>query len=208
MASSTTPTIRASRLCRCLGRTRGHPRRPRRRQHRYRRYWPARSSGPALLIRLVPRPLTSARTQVDRIVADLEQLGNGNDPPDTALAGRRKVVPAGNVVGRTLRTRAAPLGLTRELVPCRSRCRDRAATHVRDHLAPRRGKTTLTEKFLLYGGALGVEAGSVKAREGRRSATSDWMALEQQRGISITSDGAPVPLPRPRRQLARHSGPP
>src|SRR5882724_3170352 len=52
---------------------------------------------------------------------------------------------------------------------------------------PDAGKTTLTEKFLLYGGALGVEAGSVKAREGRRSATSDWMALEQQRGISITS---------------------
>ncbi len=52
---------------------------------------------------------------------------------------------------------------------------------------PDAGKTTLTEKFLLYGGALGVEAGSVKAREGRRSATSDWMDLEQQRGISITS---------------------
>lgn len=52
---------------------------------------------------------------------------------------------------------------------------------------PDAGKTTLTEKFLLYGGALGAEAGTVKAREGRRSATSDWMDLEQQRGISITS---------------------
>jgi len=52
---------------------------------------------------------------------------------------------------------------------------------------PDAGKTTLTEKFLLYGGALGTEAGSVKARSGRRSATSDWMELEQQRGISITS---------------------
>ncbi len=53
---------------------------------------------------------------------------------------------------------------------------------------PDAGKTTLTEKFLLYGGALsGGEAGSVKARSERRSATSDWMALEQQRGISITS---------------------
>jgi len=53
---------------------------------------------------------------------------------------------------------------------------------------PDAGKTTLTEKLLLYGGALGgTEAGAVKAREGRRSATSDWMALEQQRGISITS---------------------
>jgi len=52
---------------------------------------------------------------------------------------------------------------------------------------PDAGKTTLTEKFLLYGGALTNEAGAVKARQGRRSATSDWMELEQQRGISITS---------------------
>ncbi len=53
---------------------------------------------------------------------------------------------------------------------------------------PDAGKTTLTEKFLLYGGALGgAEAGGVKARQGRRAATSDWMDMEQERGISITS---------------------
>jgi peptide chain release factor 3 len=52
---------------------------------------------------------------------------------------------------------------------------------------PDAGKTTLTEKFLLYGGALTTGAGAVKARGDRRSATSDWMELEQQRGISITS---------------------
>ena len=52
---------------------------------------------------------------------------------------------------------------------------------------PDAGKTTLTEKFLLYGGALTAGAGAVKARSGRRSATSDWMEMEQQRGISITS---------------------
>jgi peptide chain release factor 3 len=52
---------------------------------------------------------------------------------------------------------------------------------------PDAGKTTLTEKFLLYGGALSGTAGAVKARGDRRSATSDWMELEQQRGISITS---------------------
>lgn len=52
---------------------------------------------------------------------------------------------------------------------------------------PDAGKTTLTEKFLLYGGALTTGAGAVKAREGRRSATSDWMEMERQRGISITS---------------------
>ncbi len=52
---------------------------------------------------------------------------------------------------------------------------------------PDAGKTTLTEKFLLYGGALSAGAGAVKARGDRRSATSDWMELEKQRGISITS---------------------
>jgi len=51
---------------------------------------------------------------------------------------------------------------------------------------PDAGKTTLTEKFLLYSGAV-QEAGAVHAREGRRSARSDWMELEQQRGISISS---------------------
>jgi peptide chain release factor 3 len=51
---------------------------------------------------------------------------------------------------------------------------------------PDAGKTTLTEKFLLNAGAV-VTAGSVKAKAGGRSATSDWMELEQTRGISITS---------------------
>ncbi|HET9059210.1 MAG TPA: peptide chain release factor 3 [Acidimicrobiales bacterium] len=51
---------------------------------------------------------------------------------------------------------------------------------------PDAGKTTLTEKFLLYAGAV-AEAGAVKARGSRRRATSDWMAMEQERGISITS---------------------
>lgn len=51
---------------------------------------------------------------------------------------------------------------------------------------PDAGKTTLTEKLLLYGGAIQM-AGTVKGRKAARHATSDWMALEQQRGISITS---------------------
>ncbi|HEY9555994.1 MAG TPA: peptide chain release factor 3 [Acidimicrobiales bacterium] len=51
---------------------------------------------------------------------------------------------------------------------------------------PDAGKTTLTEKFLLYGGAL-QSAGAVKARGERRKVTSDWMEMEQKRGISITS---------------------
>ncbi|MGF1536679.1 MAG: peptide chain release factor 3 [Elainellaceae cyanobacterium] len=51
---------------------------------------------------------------------------------------------------------------------------------------PDAGKTTLTEKLLLYGGAI-HQAGAVKARRAQRHATSDWMKMEQQRGISITS---------------------
>ncbi len=51
---------------------------------------------------------------------------------------------------------------------------------------PDAGKTTLTEKLLLYGGALQL-AGSVTARKNQRSTTSDWMELEKQRGISVTS---------------------
>lgn len=51
---------------------------------------------------------------------------------------------------------------------------------------PDAGKTTLTEKLLLYSGMIHT-AGMVRAKKGRRAATSDWMAMEQERGISITS---------------------
>src|SRR5437868_8585787 len=51
---------------------------------------------------------------------------------------------------------------------------------------PDAGKTTLTEKLLLYGGAVQL-AGSVTARKNQRATTSDWMELERQRGISVSS---------------------
>ncbi len=51
---------------------------------------------------------------------------------------------------------------------------------------PDAGKTTLTEKLLLYGGAI-QQAGAVKARKAQRHATSDWMAIEKERGISVTT---------------------
>ena len=51
---------------------------------------------------------------------------------------------------------------------------------------PDAGKTTVTEQLLLYGGAIQM-AGTVKARKSSRHATSDWMAMEKERGISITS---------------------
>ncbi len=51
---------------------------------------------------------------------------------------------------------------------------------------PDAGKTTLTEKLLLYGGAIRL-AGSVKSRKTNKYAVSDWMEIEKQRGISVTS---------------------
>src|SRR6185312_2459395 len=51
---------------------------------------------------------------------------------------------------------------------------------------PDAGKTTLTEKLLLFGGAIRL-AGTVKGRKANRHATSDWMEIEKQRGISVTS---------------------
>ena len=51
---------------------------------------------------------------------------------------------------------------------------------------PDAGKTTLTEKLLLFGGSIEV-AGAVRGRKSQRAATSDWMELEKQRGISVSS---------------------
>ena len=51
---------------------------------------------------------------------------------------------------------------------------------------PDAGKTTITEKILLFGGAINM-AGTVKAKKSKKFATSDWMEIEKQRGISVTS---------------------
>jgi len=58
---------------------------------------------------------------------------------------------------------------------------------------PDAGKTTLTEKLLLFGGAIQL-AGTVKGRKASRHATSDWMELEKQRGISVTSSVMQFPF--------------
>lgn len=57
---------------------------------------------------------------------------------------------------------------------------------------PDAGKTTITEKLLLFGQAIQT-AGSVKGKRGQK-ATSDWMAMEQQRGISVTSSVMQFPI--------------
>ena len=56
---------------------------------------------------------------------------------------------------------------------------------------PDAGKTTITEKLLLYGGAI-QQAGSVTAHAGTAHTKSDWMSIEQQRGISISSSALTV----------------
>ena len=63
-------------------------------------------------------------------------------------------------------------------------CRIRRTFAIISH--PDAGKTTLTEKLLLYSGMIHT-AGMVRARKGRKAAASDWMAMEQERGISITA---------------------
>src|SRR5580704_3892959 len=57
---------------------------------------------------------------------------------------------------------------------------------------PDAGKTTLTEKLLLYSGMLRT-AGMVRGRKGRKAAASDWMSMEQERGISITASAMQFP---------------
>lgn len=59
---------------------------------------------------------------------------------------------------------------------------------------PDAGKTTLTEKFLLFGGQIQV-AGAVKNNKIRKTATSDWMEIEKQRGISVSTSVMKYPMP-------------
>ncbi len=75
-------------------------------------------------------------------------------------------------------------GVSADLAPLAEAVERRRNFAIISH--PDAGKTTLTEKLLLYGGAI-QQAGAVKAKGEQRKVTSDWMELEKQRGISITS---------------------
>src|SRR6478609_7919069 len=72
---------------------------------------------------------------------------------------------------------------------------------------PDAGKTTLTEKLLLFGGAIQL-AGEVKARGDRRRARSDWVTVERERGISVSSAVMSFECEGLAFNLARHAGPP
>src|SRR5690606_1046502 len=98
----------------------------------------------------------------------------------TAPAGPRPRCPQ----HRDSQSRTAPLLSSPPMADLAHEIQRRRTFAIISH--PDAGKTTLTEKLLLYGGAI-REAGSVKARRGGAHATSDWMELEQKRGISITS---------------------
>src|SRR5947199_3488091 len=77
--------------------------------------------------------------------------------------------------------RGRPSAMSSEIAP---QVRRRRTFAIISH--PDAGKTTLTEKLLLFSGAIQI-AGSVKARKASRHATSDWMEIEKQRGISVAS---------------------
>ena len=77
-------------------------------------------------------------------------------------------------------------GALRRGDPCQASPKSRFATHLRHHPHPDAGKTTLTEKLLLYTGTIQA-AGSVKGKSSAKHAVSDWMEIEKQRGISVTS---------------------
>ncbi len=81
----------------------------------------------------------------------------------------------------------APLSLATEMAPQRETAREVARRRTFGIIShPDAGKTTLTEKLLLFSGAIQL-AGTVKGRKSGRHATSDWMDIEKQRGISVAS---------------------
>jgi peptide chain release factor 3 len=80
--------------------------------------------------------------------------------------------------------RDAALDTTRRAAQIKSEAARRRTFGIISH--PDAGKTTLTEKLLLFSGAI-LQAGTVKARKSSRHATSDWMEIEKQRGISVAS---------------------
>jgi peptide chain release factor 3 len=69
---------------------------------------------------------------------------------------------------------------------------------------PDAGKTTLTEKLLLFGGAI-QEAGAVKSNKIKKGATSDFMEIERQRGISVATSVLGIRIQRHQNQYFRHS---
>src|SRR5258708_4430491 len=112
-----------------------------------------------------------------------ESSGCRLSPPFAAIC---PLIDGGRVVKRAgfLLVPGGGCGKFPALVDIKSEIAKRRTFAIISH--PDAGKTTLTEKLLLYGGAVQL-AGSVTARKNQRASTSDWMELERKRGISISS---------------------
>src|SRR5262249_31026153 len=113
-----------------------------------------------------------------------DRLSGSGRPPRRPRATTRRPpleLPCRPFCGRARRPRGPDSVTDREIA---SEIKRRRTFAIISH--PDAGKTTLTEKLLLFGGAIQM-AGTVKGRKAARHATSDWMRLEQQRGISVTS---------------------
>src|SRR4029453_14588695 len=149
--------------------------------------WPVRRPGTGAPSHEVPCP---PRVSCARVPGDLARPRSRHHSCGTApgWTGLRWLAgSAGNGTAFCRPARTLMLRMSESLSESASRRRTFA---IISH--PDAGKTTLTEKFLLYGGAV-QEAGQVKARGERRRARSDWMELEQKRGISISSAALQFP---------------
>src|ERR1700676_2721594 len=114
-------------------------------------------------------------------------VSRGLKSPNYPFWTRYRWVTAASDPARTTHSRNEPM--SSDLIT--ENIRKRRTFAIISH--PDAGKTTLTEKLLLFGGAIQM-AGTVKGRKATRHATSDWMALEQQRGISVTSSVMQFPF--------------
>jgi peptide chain release factor 3 len=104
--------------------------------------------------------------------------------------------PAASGAGPAVDTHESSGGFRRGVASAKGACVDLSPTELRGEVARRRtfaiishpdaGKTTLTEKLLLFGGAIQT-AGAIRARSASRHAVSDWMEMERERGISVTT---------------------
>ena len=129
-------------------------------------------------------------------------LGAGIDPaPRPKHGGCRS--PGPRVYSRSFAASSAPAPAP--MSDILDQLRKRRTFAIISH--PDAGKTTLTEKLLLYGGAIQLAGHGEGPQEPRSHATSDWMEMEKQRGISITSSVMQFPYGDCDRQPARHPGP-
>lgn len=137
------------------------------------------------------KPSSASKTSVPTTAVSARSA-----PTSTPALRHGRITPCSTKAkSKNLRTRHPLVGgrpeiLHQETVIClathKIHERNRTQANLCHHLTPRRRKTTLTEKLLLFGGQIQV-AGAVKNNKIKKTATSDWMEIEKQRGISVTT---------------------